>query len=169
MLEVGSEGGGCSRNVWACSKEARLLTSFKTGTDTRQGRLTIGPEGDGSSPTVTCVSRRAWCIERCPPRSREASGSNPSPPTKTNLQILSHGDRPGGAGAKPPMDTDGHGSYRGAIVAAPIRIYRRPSAVKSSSSSRTTRECGRAGNPPPCNSAERSDSKRVRLGSQEPG
>lgn len=40
-----------------------------------------------------CVSRRAWCIERCPPRSREASGSNPSPPTKTNLQILSHGDR----------------------------------------------------------------------------
>ena len=37
------------------------------------------------------MSRRAWCRESGPPRSREAFGSNPWPPTKRNLQILSHG------------------------------------------------------------------------------
>ena len=37
------------------------------------------------------ASRRAWCVARRSPRSREAFGSNPSLPTKSNLQILSHG------------------------------------------------------------------------------
>lgn len=40
------------------------------------------------------VSRRAWCRESGPPRSREAFGSNPRRPTESNLQILSHGDVP---------------------------------------------------------------------------
>ena len=36
------------------------------------------------------MSRRAWCQETGPPRSREASGSNPRLPTGSNRQILSH-------------------------------------------------------------------------------
>ena len=36
------------------------------------------------------MSRRAWCIKRCPPRSREAFESNPSAQLKSNPQFLSH-------------------------------------------------------------------------------
>ena len=39
------------------------------------------------------MSRRAWCVERRSPRSREAFGSNPWPPTKSNPRILSHGSK----------------------------------------------------------------------------
>jgi len=78
-----------------------------------------------------CVSRRAWCIERCP-HVRE----------RLLEVILRHQRRPisrfylmvtGRKGQErnhrwTPMDTD----YEpGAIVAAPIRVHRRPSAVKS--------------------------------------
>lgn len=62
---------------------------IEMGANTRQTGLTIRLRGR-TLPTVTFVSRRAWCHESGPPRSREAFGSNPSPPTKTNLQILSH-------------------------------------------------------------------------------
>lgn len=56
----------------------------------RQTGFTIRPRGR-SLPTVMFMFRRAWCHESGPPRSREASGSNPRPPTGSNLQILSHG------------------------------------------------------------------------------
>ena len=36
------------------------------------------------------MSRRAWCIARCPPRSREAFKRNPLLPTERNPWILSH-------------------------------------------------------------------------------
>jgi hypothetical protein len=38
------------------------------------------------------MSRRAWCRESGPPRSRKAFRSNPSLPTKSNLWILFHAD-----------------------------------------------------------------------------
>ena len=70
---------------------ANAFSDFiEMGTNTRQTGLTIRLRGR-SLPTVMFVSRRAWCRESGSPRSREASGSNPWSPTKSNLQILSHG------------------------------------------------------------------------------
>ncbi len=62
------------------------------GANTRQPGLTHRRRGR-TLPPVAFVSRRAWCRESGPPRSREASGSNPWSPARTNLQILSHGKR----------------------------------------------------------------------------
>ena len=63
--------------------------NFEMGMNTQQTGFTIRLRGR-SLPTVTFVSRRAWCHESGPPRSREAFGSNPRSPTGSNLQILSH-------------------------------------------------------------------------------
>ena len=69
------------------------LDFIETGMDAQEPASPAGKRGR-SSPTVTSVSRRAWCRESGPPRSREASGSKPWPPTRSNPQILSHGSKP---------------------------------------------------------------------------
>ncbi len=66
---------------------------IEMGANTQQTELTIRLRRR-ASPAVAFVSRRAWCRESGPPRSREAFGSNPRPPTGSNLQILSHGHLP---------------------------------------------------------------------------
>ena len=144
--------------------EARLLMSLRRARTPAKPDSPSGTRGR-ALPAVAFVSRRAWCRESGPPRSREASGSNPWPPTRTNLQILSHGKRPEGKDRKPRMDTDGHGSGTGRPQGLlPIRVHSCSSVVVFGSSGRPARECGRAGQALPWKPAEGFDSKRVRSG-----
>ena len=83
-------GGFGSRSTRECQ---RRLGFHRDGHGRPGTGLTAGKRGR-SSPTVMSVSRRAWCRESGPPRSRGASGSNLWPPTRTNLRILSHGTKP---------------------------------------------------------------------------
>ena len=79
--EHGAPGGQGKANAFSDFIEMGA-NARQTGFTTRlRGRIL---------PTVMFVFRRAWCRETGSPRSREASGSNPWSPAKSNLQILSH-------------------------------------------------------------------------------
>ena len=82
--------------VWAVGPHQRQCVPsavsgvIEMGANNQQTGLTIRLRRR-ALPAVAFVSRRAWCVERRSPRSREAFGSNPRLPTESNLQILSHG------------------------------------------------------------------------------